>query len=73
MLVFHHLVFHISLFFLYFKIQWAFFLIYLFLFIIIIFFIIIIIFLQHDTYINYIKVPFTRLSTYITLHYLQYS
>ena len=37
------------------------------------FFIIIIIFLQHDTYINYIKVPFTRLSTYITLHYLQYS
>ena len=33
----------------------------------------IIIFLQHDTYINYIKVPFTRLSTYIALHYLQYS
>ena len=24
----------------------------------------------HDTYINYIKVPFTRLSTYIALHYL---
>ena len=73
MLVFHLLVFHISLFFLYFKIQWAFFfLIYLFLFIIIFFFIIII-FLQHDTYINYIKVPFTRLSTYIALHYLQYS
>ena len=48
-----------------------FFLIFLFLFIIIFF--IIIIFLQHDTYINYIKVPFTRLSTYIALHYLQYS
>ena len=44
---------------------------YLFLFIIIIFFIII--FLQHDTYIKYIKVPFTRLSTYIALNYLQYS
>ena len=38
-----------------------------------IFFFFIIIFLQHDTYINYIKVPFTRLSTYIALHYLQYS
>ena len=36
-------------------------------------FFIIIIFLQHDTYIKYIKVPFTRLSTYIALHYLQYS
>ena len=37
------------------------------------YFFIIIIFLQHDTYIKYIKVPFTRLSTYIALHYLQYS
>ena len=27
-------------------------------------------FLQHDTYISYIKVPFTRLCTYIALHYL---
>ena len=27
-------------------------------------------FLQHDTYINYIKVPFTGLSSYIALHYL---
>ena len=75
MLVFHLLVFHISLFFytLKFNELWAFFfLIYLFLFIIIFFFIIII-FLQHDTYIKYIKVPFTRLSTYIALHYLQYS
>ena len=27
-------------------------------------------FLQHDTYINYIKVPLTGLSTYIALHYL---
>ena len=34
------------------------------------YFFIIIIFLQHDTYINYIKVPCTRLSTYIALHYL---
>ena len=30
-------------------------------------------FLQHDTHINYIKVPFTGLPTYIVLHYLQYS
>ena len=28
------------------------------------------VFLQHDTYINYIKVPFMGLSTYIALHYL---
>ena len=48
-----------------------FFKIYLFLFIIIFFSLLF--FLQHDTYINYIKVPFTRLSTYIALHYLQYS
>ena len=34
------------------------------------FYFIIIFFLQHDTYINYIKVPLTRLSTYIALHYL---
>ena len=27
-------------------------------------------FFLHDTYINYIKVPFTGLSTYIALHYL---
>ena len=34
------------------------------------FYFIIIFFLQHDTYINYIKVPLTGLSTYIALHYL---
>ena len=27
-------------------------------------------FLQHDTYINYIKFHFTGLSSYIALHYL---
>ena len=73
MLVFHLLVFHTSLFFLYFKIQWAFFFKFICFFLLLLFFFIIIIFLQPDTYINYIKVPFTRLSTYIALHYLQYS
>ena len=36
----------------------------------IIYYFILFIFLQHDTYIHYIKVPFTGLSTYIALHYL---
>ena len=36
----------------------------------IIYYFILLIFLPRDTYINYIKVPFTGLSTYIALHYL---
>ena len=51
----------------------SFFFKFIYFFLLLFFFFIIIIFLQHDTYIKYIKVPFTRLSTYIALHYLQYS
>ena len=47
----------------------SFFFKFIYFFLLLLFFFIIIIFLQHDTYINYIKVPFTRLFTYITLHY----